>query len=111
MIGCLGPLTRGDHKKRSRNSQVDMAYDTMVVGHYHTLMMLKYLIVNGSLCGYNEYAFSNNFKFEPPQQALWLTHPDHGITISMPVFATGNSSKPMNLNSEWVSWKDDRRKK
>lgn len=23
---------------------------------------------------------------EPPMQALWLTHPAHGVTISIPVF-------------------------
>jgi hypothetical protein len=42
--------------------------------------------VNGSLKGYDEYAYTNNFPFEPPTQALWLTHPEFGITISMPVF-------------------------
>ena len=85
VIGALGPIIRGDHRKRSRNGQIDMAYDTMLIGHWHQLIQLTRLIVNGSLKGYDEYAYSNNFGFERPQQALWLTHPQHGITFSMPV--------------------------
>lgn len=85
MIGALGPIIRGDHKKRSRNGQIDLGYDTLLLGHWHQLIQLQRLIVNGSLKGYDEYAASNNFGFEPPQQALWLTHSERGITFSMPV--------------------------
>lgn len=86
MIGCLGPILRGDHKKRSRNAQVDMDYDTMLMGHWHQYIHHSRVIVNGSLKGYDEYAYANNFGFEPPQQALWLTHPKHGQTYRMPVY-------------------------
>lgn len=85
MIGPLGPVIRGDHKKRGRNQQVGQEYDTLVLGHFHTLVQMKRVIMNGSLIGYNEYAYANNFGYEPPQQALWLSHPTHGITFSMPV--------------------------
>jgi hypothetical protein len=85
MIGALGPIIRGDHKKRSRNGQIDLGYDTLLLGHWHQLIQLQRLIVNGSLKGYDEYAASGNFGFEPPQQALWLTHSQRGITFSMPV--------------------------
>jgi len=86
MIGALGPIIRGDHKKRSRNAQIDMEYDTLIMGHWHQLIQLKRLIVNGSLKGYDEYAYSNNFSFEEPQQALWITHPKYRITYRMPVY-------------------------
>lgn len=86
MIGCLGPILRGDHKKRSRNAQVDMEYDTMIMGHWHQYIHHGRVIVNGSLKGYDEYAYSANFGFEAPQQALWLTHPKYGITYRMPVY-------------------------
>lgn len=101
MIGALGPIVRGDHKKRSRNNQIDMSYDTMLLGHWHQLIQLERLIVNGSLCGYNEYAYNNNFGFEPPKQALWITNREHGITFAMPVHVGGNVSK---APSEWISW-------
>lgn len=104
MIGALGPIIRGDHRKRSRNSQIDMEYDTMLIGHWHQLIQLQRLIVNGSLKGYDEYAYSNNFGFEPPRQALWLTHPQHGITFSMPVQVERPNADA--VTSSWVSWKE-----
>lgn len=85
LIGALGPIIRGDHRKRSRNSQIAMEYDTLLIGHWHQYIHLTRLIVNGSLKGYDEYAYNNNFPFETPQQALWITHPTHGITFRMPV--------------------------
>lgn len=101
MIGALGPIIRGDHKKRSRQTQIGASYDTMLLGHWHQLIQLQRLIVNGSLKGYDEYAYSNNFGYEPPRQALWVTHPIHGITFSMPV----NVDEPKQpTESAWVSW-------
>ena len=103
LIGPLGPITRGDHKKRARNSQLDLDYQTMLMGHFHQLMQLPRLIVNGSLKGYDEFAYSNNFTFEPPQQALWLTHFERGITFSFPVQV--EAPKPASKPAPWVSWK------
>lgn len=100
MIGALGPIIRGDHKKRSRNGQIGMEYDTMCCGHWHQYMHLTRLIVNGSLKGYDEYAYSNNFPFEHPQQALWLTHPKYGITYRMPVYV---DSRGKATERDWVS--------
>lgn len=103
MIGALGPIIRGDHRKRSRQTQVGASYDTMLLGHWHQLIQLQRLIVNGSLKGYDEYANANNFGFEPPRQALWITHPTHGITFSMPV----NVEDPKESTpQEWVSWRE-----
>lgn len=85
LIGCLGPIIRGDHKKRSRNGQIGLEYDTMMLGHWHQYISMGRVIVNGSLKGYDEYANSGNFGFELPKQALFMTHPKNGITFSMPV--------------------------
>jgi hypothetical protein len=79
-----------------------MEYDTMLLGHWHQLIHLERLIVNGSLKGYDEYAYANNFGFEPPRQALWLTHPEHGITFSMPVYV---DRKERTFSKDWISWK------
>jgi hypothetical protein len=100
MIGALGPIIRGDHKKRSRNAQIDMEYDTMCIGHWHQYIHLTRLIVNGSLKGYDEYAYSNNFGFEAPQQALWITHPKYRITYRMPVLVDRQRQAP---KTAWVS--------
>lgn len=100
MIGALGPILRGDHKKRSRNSQVGMDYDTMVMGHWHQRIALQRVIVNSCLKGYDEYAFTNNFPFEQPSQNLWVTHPKFGITYSMPVYVDPNQKVK---SQDWVS--------
>lgn len=101
MIGALGPIIRGDHKKRSRNGQIDLAYDVLMCGHWHQYMHLTRLIVNGSMKGYDEYANSSNFGFEAPQQALWLTERDHGITFRMPVYC--DRTRKQHIVTDWVS--------
>lgn len=101
IIGPLGPLTRGDNKKRARNVLLGSEYDTLLVGHFHRLMLLRSIIVNGSVKGYDEYAYQGNFPYEPPMQALWLTHPDHGITLSMPVFLEPKKAAGAR---EWIQW-------
>jgi hypothetical protein len=107
LIGALGPILRGDHKKRSRNSQIDMGFDTMLLGHWHQLIQLQRVIVNGSLKGYDEYAYQGNFGFEAPRQALWITHPDQGITFSAPVNVDRSTKKPQ-ANRDWVGWKESK---
>ena len=100
IIGPIGPLMRGDQKKRARNQAVEMDYDTMIAGHWHQYIHLMRLIVNGSMKGYDEYAYQGNFGFEPPTQALWITHPDHGITYRMPVYCEASKRRG---SSNWVS--------
>lgn len=106
MVGALGPIMRGDHKKRGRNAQVGQEYDTLVIGHWHQLVQMKRVIVNGSLIGYNEYAYTSNFGYEPPQQALWVSHPTHGITFSMPVNVGEDFGKKKRAGIEqpWVAF-------
>lgn len=111
MVGALGPIMRGDHKKRGRNQQVGQEYDTLVIGHWHQLVQMKRVIVNGSLIGYNEYAYANNFGYEPPQQALWVSHPHHGITFSMPVNVGEDFGKKGRATSgNWVSFEDAKKR-
>lgn len=102
LIGCLGPIIRGDHKKRSRNAQIDMEYDTMLLGHWHQYIHHSRVIVNGSLKGYDEYAYSNNFGYEEPQQALWINHPKYGITFRMPIKVDRSKKEQA---APWVSIK------
>lgn len=71
--GLLSPMMIGDARKRKRSQAVNLPYDYLVMGHWHQLTQAKAVIVNGSLKGYDEYAFNSNFDYEPPQQAFWLT--------------------------------------
>lgn len=101
MIGALGPIIRGDVKKRSRNSQIDLDYDCLLMGHWHQYIHLARLIVNSSLKGYDEYAYAMNYAYELPSQALWLTHPTWGITYRIPVFV--ERMKRSAIKTNWVS--------
>jgi hypothetical protein len=85
IIGPIGPLFRGNQKKLARNQAVGQDYDILIAGHWHTYIHTENLIVNGSMKGYDEYAAQGNFRFEPPRQALWVTHPLYGVTFRMPV--------------------------
>lgn len=81
----------GDARKRKRSQAIRQPYDYLIVGHWHQLMYLKRMIVNGSLKGYDEYAFDSNFEYEPPQQAFWLTDARHGVTVQTMVHVQDDS--------------------
>jgi predicted phosphodiesterase len=100
ITGPLIPWMRGDLKARKSYSAMGLPYDVMVMGHWHQLRYLGKIVVNGSLVGYNEYAAKNHFEFEPPQQALWLTHPTRGLTFQEAVFADDPTPRETR---EWVS--------
>lgn len=87
---------------RYRDTQKVKVYDLEVSGeHTYTVNGIG---VHNSLCGYNEYCNDSNFPFEEPKQALWITHPERGITFSMPILV---SPKPDTQKTEWVGWATD----
>jgi len=109
IIGPIGPITRGDQKKRTMAMGMPHdreMYDTLLVGHFHQLFQSSRLIMNGSTKGYDEYSLANNFSYQPPQQALWMTHERHGINHFMPVLC----DEPAALENipAWVEWKEQR---
>lgn len=106
IIGPIGPLTRGNQKKQARNQAISREYDVMLAGHWHQYIHLERLIVNGALKGYDEYAYQGNFGFEPPRQALWITHPRYGITFRMPVLCEPPAAA---TRADWVSIKGAKR--
>jgi hypothetical protein len=103
IAGVMVPILRGDSKKRSRNGQIGEGYSHLICGHFHQTIQTGQVMIGGSLVGYNEFAHINNFPYEPPQQSLWLTHPEHGITFSMPI-RVDDAGIPSP--STWVSWPD-----
>ena len=102
-LGHIAPVTRGEIRKRSAAESYGQNYDTLIVGHFHSYGLFKRVICNGSLVGYSEYSMNNNYPYERPQQALWFTHPDNGITFSCPIFCTEEKQPE---KSKWVSWRE-----
>jgi hypothetical protein len=84
--GIMSPIMRLDDKKQKRQAAVKLPYDYMDIGHWHTYTVMPRGTINGSMVGYDEYAFLNNFGFEVPQQAMYLMTPEHGRTFTAPIF-------------------------
>lgn len=84
--GIMSPIMRLDDKKQKRQAAVKLPYDYMDIGHWHTYTVMPRGLINGSMVGYDEYAFLNNFGFEVPQQGMYLMTPEHGRTFTAPIF-------------------------
>lgn len=104
LIGHFGPVLRGQKKKQARNSDIGLSFDTMIHGHFHTYFPTSKIIGNGSLKGLDEYAYQGNFGYEPPIQAMWLTHPEHGISVHLPIYLERAAGRAPDASSDWVSW-------
>ena len=102
ITGALMPIVRGDHKKRSRNAQIDMEYHTLLMGHWHQFFHTPRIIVNSTLKGIDEYAYQGNFPYEPPSQAMWITNAKRGITFMLPVMVDRDTKK-VHTN-DWIAW-------
>ena len=89
IAGLLSPMMIGDARKRKRAQAVGKAYDYLIMGHWHQLTHARGVVINGSICGYNEYAYDANFDFEKPRQAFWLVDPDQGLTVFAPIHVLG----------------------
>jgi len=87
IIGALGPIIRGDTKTRGTYTQLGMAYDTLIIGHWHQFIPLPSIMVNGSLKGYDEYATLSRFKVEAPSQSLWFVNAKYGQSYAMRLYA------------------------
>lgn len=84
-MGVLGPAMKKDQRKRKQTQAMGLGYDHFVIGHYHTLSWLPGATVNGSMVGFSEYPWLEGMGYEDPQQAMWLTTPERGITLQAPV--------------------------
>ncbi len=105
IIGALGPIMRGTLKTHRSEAQIDREFDTLLIGHWHQYLTLPGLICNNALKGYDEYArLALRAPFSRPSQALWFTHPEHGITAHWQVYLEGQIERKRADKSEWVSW-------
>ena len=105
IIGALGPIMRGTLKTHRSEAQIGRDFDTLLIGHWHQYITLPGLIVNNSLKGYDEFAhLVLRAPYSRPSQALWFTHPEHGITAHWQVYLEGRL-EPL-ATKPWASWQD-----
>jgi len=93
--GLLTPLSLLDHRKRKRDSSIpSLGVSThMFCGHFHQYLTMGTITINGSLKGYDDYAWAHNFPFEVPQQAFAVITPEHNITFPAPIFCALDRKK------------------
>lgn len=91
--GIMVPIMRGLGKKQSREAAIDKHISMMIIGHWHQYVHMRNLVINGAGKGYDEYAFKNNFAYEPPTQALWIHHKDRGVVFPMSIICSAYEDK------------------
>ncbi len=87
IAGMLSPLMLGRHRKVQRQMSLKRPFEWLVMGHWHDYWIGKGLIVNGSIKGMDEYSYTSNFDFQRPQQALFVTTPENGLTVPVAIYA------------------------
>jgi hypothetical protein len=105
IIGALGPIMRGTLKTHRNQAQINRDFDTLLIGHWHQYITLPGLICNNTLKGYDEYALlALRAPFSRPSQALWFSHPEHGITAHWQVYLEPKLNQDKDAKRTWVSW-------
>lgn len=83
--GGVGGLTIPLAKKLMYWDKTKKAHFNLM-GHFHTFSMpTKNCSLNGSLCGYDAYAQTLGFEYEPPLQAFQLLDKRRGFTGRFPI--------------------------
>jgi hypothetical protein len=91
--GIYPPIMRMRARKAQRYLATGASFQTLWLGHWHQYLPSPSMVVNGSMKGYDEYAYISNFSFEQPQQALAIVAPEKGITIQAPIFCVDRKSE------------------
>lgn len=103
IIGAIGPIMRGTFKVHRSEAQIGRDFDTILMGHWHQYIPLPWLIVNGALKGYDEFArIALRAPYERPMQAMWFVHAKYGITAQWAIYL--DAKHVSNESAEWITW-------
>lgn len=72
--GPILPIVRGSKKIEAQQAQAGRRPDLLQFGHYHTTANPGFILANGSVPGYGEFADSLRAAVEPPSQWAYLLH-------------------------------------
>jgi len=94
-IGSIGPVKRGTLRKTKKRQEQGRPFKTALYGHFHQFVpaYTQGFIMNGSVKGYDEYASDGQFAPEPAQQFLAVVTPEHGITVTAPLFVADRDAE------------------
>lgn len=90
----VGGLTIPFNKKINKWNHKQHA-DYTCIGHHHSYYVLPSGVVNGSLKGYDEYAYDHALQYEEPRQAAFLVDRERGMILNTPIWV--GDAKPRTL--------------
>lgn len=87
-IGCSATIARGQHKTRQSYAQIGKPIDWLLIGHFHTPMLLEHTIANGTTVGYSQYA--RDLRLEPSyaSQTLFFVDDKYGVNDISRIYVT-----------------------
>ena len=86
IAGAVTPWMIGDFRRRKRARAMGQDYDYLVFGHWHARKDLGSIWANGSVKGFDEFAFDGGFTFETPQQQLNVFSPNGRLVYPLPIY-------------------------
>lgn len=94
-IGSIGPVKRGTGRMIRQAQELGKPFKYSTIGHFHQFVpaYTQGFVMNGSIKGYDEYAKDGKFAPEIAQQALMVVTPEHGITVTAPIFVADRDAE------------------
>jgi hypothetical protein len=87
-VGPLATIMRGAQKVIMEQAALGRHVDRVDHGHFHTAAYLDWVLSNGCMPGYSEFAKSFRMRPQPPQQFLLYHHPKRGVVDIKPIILT-----------------------
>ena len=84
-IGPAATILRGAQKVIMEQAALGRRVDRVDHGHFHTPIIMDWVLSNGCLPGYSEYAKSFRMRPTPPVQMLLYHHPRRGVVDYKPI--------------------------
>ena len=84
-VGPLATIMRGAQKVIMEQAALGRHVDQVHHGHFHTPAYLDWVVSNGCMPGYSEFAKSFRMRPQPPQQWLLYYHPERGVVDLKPL--------------------------
>lgn len=81
-VGGIYPSMLRWYSKLNQTIKIDKAF----IGHWHTIINIKEVVVNGSIKGFDAYAMGKGLAYEEPQQTFLILNDKRGFILHTPIF-------------------------
>jgi len=78
-VGPAATIMRGAKKVMMEQAAMGRVIDEVHMGHFHTFLYMVWVLCNGCLPGFSEFAKMNRMIPSPPEQTLLFYHPKRGV--------------------------------